>query len=89
MKNFEILNQAITKWGRVAQTNMALEEMGELITSINQYRRGRVDIDAVREEIADVLITAKQLAIMYGPSGVERKYNEKIRRLQERLRNSE
>lgn len=85
MKDFEIMNLAIEKWGRIAQINMALEEMGELIAAINQWKRGRIDIDAVREEVADVMITAKQLALIFGQSGVDQIYHEKIRRLEDRL----
>lgn len=88
MKDLDILNLAIEKWGRIAQINMALEEMGELIAAINQWKRGRIDIDAVREEVADVMITAKQLAIIFGQAGVEKRYEEKINRLYHRVMNS-
>lgn len=85
MNEKEILSLAITKYGREAQTNMALEEMGELISAINQYRRGRIKIDALREEIADVIIMATQMAMMYGPCAVEQKKTDKILRLKNRL----
>jgi NTP pyrophosphatase (non-canonical NTP hydrolase) len=80
-----ILSKAVSEWGIVAQTDLAIEEMGELIVAINHYRRGRVGIDAVQEEIADVLIAMYQMAMMYGTNGVESIFNQKIERLERRL----
>jgi len=44
----------------------AIEEMGELIVAINHYRRGRVEVGAVQEEIADVMLAMKELQQIYG-----------------------
>lgn len=82
-----ILSKAVSAWGIVAQTDLAIEEMGELIVAINHYRRGRVGIDAVQEEIADVLIAMHQMTMMYGANGVEDIFNQKIERLERRLEN--
>lgn len=82
-----ILSKAVAKWGVDAQTNLAIEEMGELIVAINHYRRFRVEIDAVQEEIADVLIAMHQMTMMYGANGVEDIFNQKIERLERRLEN--
>jgi NTP pyrophosphatase (non-canonical NTP hydrolase) len=83
---FELLQKAIRVYGTVAQTDMAIEEMGELIVAINHYQRGRVGMDAVQEEIADVMIAMKQLAIIYGESGVEIFSEKKMQRLEQRLK---
>lgn len=80
-----ILSKAVSAWGIVAQTDLAIEEMGELIVAINHYRRGRVGIDAVQEEIADVLIAMHQMTMMYGANGVKDIFNQKIERLERRL----
>ena len=82
---FELLQKAISVYGAVAQTDMAIEEMGELIVAINHYRRGRVGMDAVKEEIADVMIAMKQLAMIYGEAGVEIFIEKKMHRLEQRL----
>ena len=82
---FELLQKAISVYGAVAQTDMAIEEMGELIVAINHYRRGRVGMDAVKEEIADVMIAMKQLAMIYGEAGVEIFIEKKMQRLEQRL----
>lgn len=80
-----ILSKAIAKWGVDAQTDMAIEEMGELIVAINHYRRGRVGIDAVQEEIADVIIAMNQMRMMYGSDAVDAIIERKTNRLEKRL----
>lgn len=87
MKLRQILSRAISEWGIEAQTNLAIEEMGELIVAINHYRRGRVGMAAVQEEIADVFIAIKQLAMIYGESGVDDFVHHKTERLEQRLKN--
>lgn len=86
VKEKQLLLKAISVYGAVAQTDMAIEEMGELIVAINHYRRGRVGMDAVKEEIADVMIAMKQLAMIYGESGVEIFIEKKMQRLEQRLK---
>ena len=81
-----LLQKAVSVYGTIAQTDMAIEEMGELIVAINHYRRGRVEMDAVKEEIADVMIAMKQLAIIYGESGVKIFSEKKMQRLEQRLK---
>lgn len=82
----QILSEAICEWGIEAQTDLAIEEMGELIVAINHYRRGRVGIDSVQEEIADVMIAMKQLAMIYGEIGVDKFIKQKTQRLEQRLK---
>lgn len=81
----QILSKAISEWGIDAQTNLAVEEMGELIVDINHHRRGRVGIEAVQEEIADVMIAMKQLAMIYGELGVDKFIEQKTQRMKQRL----
>ena len=81
-----LLQKAVSVYGTIAQTDMAIEEMGELIVAINHYRRGRIEMDAVKEEIADVMIAMKQLAMIYGESGVEIFSEKKMQRLEQRLK---
>ncbi len=81
-----ILSKAVAKWGVDAQTNLAIEEMGELIVAINHYRRGREGaIDNVQEEIADVIIAMNQMKMMYGSDAVDAIIERKTNRLEKRL----
>ena len=82
----QILEKAISKYGIDAQTNLAIEEMGELIVAINHNNRGRVGLEAVQEEIADVMIAMRQLAMIYGKEGVSNFIKKKAERLEKRLK---
>jgi NTP pyrophosphatase (non-canonical NTP hydrolase) len=57
----DIYKKAVDTFGAESQLWMAIEEMGELITSIARYKRGRTDKSEPEEEIEDVLICVKQL----------------------------
>lgn len=90
MKRKEIIDtykQAIETYGVRAQKLMAIEEMSELTKEICKDFRGKLDREHLVEEVADVLITIEQLAIIYEISDVaifDACY-EKIERLKERL----
>ncbi len=79
------LLDALKIYGAEKQTDMAIEEMGELIVAINHNKRGRVDMCAVQEEIADVKIVLDQLSILYGEKGVSKFEKVKMNRLKERI----
>lgn len=80
-----ICQDAIDTWGIEAQVGMAEEEMGELSVALHHFRRGRATMDDVRTEIADVLITAAQLAIIFCEDEVSAEMNRKLERLKQRL----
>ena len=79
------LQNALLLYGKDKQIEMAIEEMGELLVAINHYKRGRVGIEAVQEEIADVKIALCQLAIIYGEDGVCGYETKKLSRLRNRI----
>ena len=81
----KIINDAVEIYGDKAQIEMAVEEMGELLSAISKFDRGRINSDEVCSEIADVMIMMKQLAIIYSVDKVKSEYERKIKRLQERL----
>ena len=81
-----LYEQAIKKWGESSQVNMAYEEMGELISALNKFSRGRISIDEVITEIADVQIMVEQLSVMFGISAVSSEKERKLRRLNDRLK---
>lgn len=57
----EIFKRAVEKHGALPQIGMLYEEMGELMTAINQWIRGRVPVETVAEEMADVCVMLHQL----------------------------
>lgn len=65
MKDREIYESAIAKYGRAAQRMLAIEEMSELTKELCKWDRGLTDIESISEEIADVMIMLKQLTIMF------------------------
>ncbi len=81
----DIYKETIEKWGVMSQIGMANEEMGELITSLNQYFRNRVDEEAVAEEIADVILMMQEMAYIFGRDKVIKWYNIKKQRVVDRL----
>lgn len=60
-----VLEKAIEKWGKEAQTIVAMEECAELIKECSKMLRGQGNIDHLIEEIADVMICIEQLEIIY------------------------
>ncbi len=79
------LNNALLLWGEEKQTALAIEEMGELLVAMNHHKRGRVGVEAVQEEIADVKIAMDQLAMIYGEEGVSEFEKKKLARLKDRI----
>lgn len=79
--------KALESYGTYAQRTIALEEMGELITALAREERGRAGKAEVLEEIADVLITAIQLALIYGADETTAQILYKIKRLGKTLPN--
>ena len=79
------LQNALLLYGQDKQVEMAIEEMGELLVAKNHCKRGRVGVEAVQEEIADVKIAMDQLAIIYGEDGVSEFEKKKLARLKDRI----
>jgi NTP pyrophosphatase (non-canonical NTP hydrolase) len=85
-----LLRKCVETWGEQAAIDLAIEEMAELIKSLMKLRRVRSDslvgrLDDVRDEIADVLMTAQQLRLLFGAVRVDDRIEFKTNRLIERL----
>ena len=80
-----VCNDAIGYFGTSRRVDKAMEEMGELSASLLQYKYGRADVDSVTEEIADVIVIAYQLALIFGKDDVSSKIDDKIERLQKMI----
>jgi len=82
----EIYNAAINFFGVESQLNMLSEEVGELLTAINKWRRygGCKEYNMVVEEIADVEIMLNQMKVIFDCNNKDI-YNKKLERLKGRI----
>lgn len=81
-----IYKNAIDVYGSRLQLIVAVEEMSELTKEICKFNRGKVDIPAIAEEIADVSIMLEQLKLIFGCSDdVTKQIDYKLKRLSERM----
>ena len=86
----KVYQAALRKWGADLQTMMAVEEMSELTKEICKIKRGKIDLDALADEIADVTIMLEQLRDIYGLNdAVCDHMDAKILRLQSRVGGAE
>lgn len=83
--NEDVLKEALQKWGNVPQMLMAVEEGAELSQALLHFIRGRVSKLEVAEEIADVMIMAQQMRMIFGQDLVDQAVAQKMARLEERL----
>lgn len=60
-----IYSAAIETWGKEAQVVMVMEEMSELQKELCKNLRGRENIEAIAEEIADVKIMLGQMERLF------------------------
>lgn len=83
----EICRRALEAFGEEAQMVMAIEEMSELTKELCKHRRGRDNVEAIAEEIADVEIMLQQMVILYGcAESVETFRRDKLERLAGRIK---
>lgn len=75
----------VDHYGVENQEGMMIEECSELITALRHKARGRASADDIIDELADVMIMAQQLAIVYGQRKVENRIIDKLQRQIERI----
>ncbi|MCK5607549.1 hypothetical protein KAR91_37040 [Candidatus Pacearchaeota archaeon] len=80
-KEEEAVRANIEFHGREFIEDLMVEEMGELLVAMKHFGRGRVPIEAVAEEIADVMIVAKQFARVIGEEKVDKFLDIKMGKL--------
>jgi hypothetical protein len=83
-----VFNKAIWEWGGESQENMAIEECSELIKAICKLRRKDStadDFTNLIDEVADVTIMMRQMALIVGEESVNERIAYKINRLANRL----
>lgn len=79
--------QISNHYGYAAQSDKIIEECAELTQAIMKLRWGWSDdkLDHVQEELADVLIMARQLRVMLGADDIDEIINQKLDRQIERI----
>lgn len=75
------IEQIATHYGFTSQANMLTEEAAEFTVAVNKLRRGHADAyEHIKEEVADVLIVARQLRYLLGYEEIDRIINGKLDR---------
>lgn len=68
-------------YGFTNQANMLCEESAEFMVALNKLRRGDDNAyENVKEEVADVLIMARQLRILLGAGDIDKIMDAKLNR---------
>ena len=78
-----LYKKALRTWGEEAQVNMLDEEVGELITAVARFKRGRATHQDVMTELADVFIMVEQIATMMSYDDFEKELDRKLVRLRD------
>ena len=85
MDKNQLYQKTIDKWGKEAQFDQMTEECAELIVSLQHFHRGKIDQQAVIDEIADVTLMLGQLTWMFGPEQIEAAVQKKLKKLDKLL----
>lgn len=85
MRYQDIYERTLQKWGRDAQYEQTVEECAELIATLKHFARGKVDSDAVVDELADVYLMVGQLTYMFGEKQLTDAVERKISKLNKLL----
>ncbi len=85
MPNERLYQATLNKWGEDAQYDQTVEECAELIAALKHFRRGKVDQQAVIDELADVTLMLGQLTWMFGAELVEESVQKKLDKLSKLL----
>lgn len=81
-----LVTAAIDKWGQQVQMVKACEECAELVVQLCKIiNRSPSSIDAVIDEVADVLIVAHSMRQVFGPIAVDARIEYKLDRLEKAL----
>lgn len=74
-------------YGFTSQANMLCEESAEYMVALNKLRRGKPEAYAnVKEEVADIIVVAKQLRYLLGADEIDRIISEKLDRQIQRIK---
>ena len=80
------IEQIASHYGFTSQANMLTEEAAEFMVALSKLRRGNAEVyEHIKEEVADVLIMARQLRFLLGYEEIDRIINEKLNRQMQRI----
>lgn len=80
------IEQIAAHYGFTSQADMLCEESAEYMVALNKLRRGKPDAyDNIKEEVADVLIVARQLRYLLGYESIDKIIEEKLNRQMRRI----
>jgi len=77
---FDICDKIIENNGELYQMGILQEEAAELIQIISKYRRGKVELEDLKEEMADLFITWWQIYNLM-PDKVDEEIAAKLKKL--------
>ena len=77
--------RALNHYGANNQLDQAIEECGELVVAIRHYKRGRIGLAELADEVADVKIMMEQMSEFIGHHIVAAAVEKKISRLERNL----
>ena len=81
-----IYRKAFDHFGKGNQITVAIEELSELIKELCKVQRGKMNIEHIVEEIADVEIMIEQLRMIFNSDrDIEKVKAQKIERLECRI----
>jgi NTP pyrophosphatase (non-canonical NTP hydrolase) len=84
-KESQLFEQLIDKYGFDAQLLKCVEEMSECSVALMHYRDHKSDKISVCEELADVMIMCRQMALYIDPLMTERFIRQKTLGLKKRF----
>ncbi|PLX95279.1 MAG: antitoxin [Desulfuromonas sp.] len=76
-----IYRATLATWGEEAQYDQMIEECAELIASLKHLKRGKVEDQAIIDELADVTLMVGQLTWMFGQERVAEAIAAKTKKL--------
>lgn len=89
-QRLQVYTNALIRFGKAKQLIVALEELSECQKEICKVMRGQTNLDHLAEEVADATIMLEQVREIFSINDlVCQKMDEKITRLDEKLRKGE
>ena len=82
----DVYQRAVHTYGETSRLILAVEEMSELTKELSKHTRGRNNMSAICEEMADVEIMLEQLKIVFNNrAAVDYHKAHKLQRLADRM----
>ena len=80
------IEQIAAHYGFTSQADILTEECAEYMVALSKLRRGRAEAyENIKEEVADVLIMARQLRYLLGYEDIDKIVNSKLDRQMRRI----